>query len=66
MILNASGTKTWEETSKDYLGVPMFWSFYNPKMTLKLINNAGFEVIWSKILKIGGEKQFWVLAKNKK
>ena len=66
IMLNASGTNTWEETAKDYLGVPMFWSFYHPKITLKLISNAGFEVIWSKILKIGGETQFWVLAKNKK
>ena len=66
LFANASGTKTWEENAEDYLGVPMFWSFYHPKTTLKLIRNAGFEVTWSKILKIGGESQFWVLAKNKK
>ena len=66
LFANASGTNTWEETAKDYLGVPMFWSFYNPKITLKIIKNADFEVLWSKVLKIGNEKQFWVLAKNKK
>ena len=66
IMLNASGTNTWEETAKDYLGVPMFWSFYNPEITLKLISNAGFEILWNKVLKIGNEKQFWVLAKNKK
>ena len=66
LLANVSGTCTWQQTSKDYLGVPMFWSFYHPKITLKIIKNAGFEVLWSKVLKIGNEKQFWVLAKNKK
>lgn len=66
LFVNASGTSTWEETAEDYLGVPMFWSFYHPKITLKLIRKAGFQVIWSKILRIGHETQFWVLAKNKK
>lgn len=66
LFANASGTSTWEETAKDYMGVPMFWSFYHPRITLKLIRKAGFQVIWSKILKIGGETQFWILAKNKK
>jgi ubiquinone/menaquinone biosynthesis C-methylase UbiE len=66
MLVNASGTKKWEETAKDYLGVPMFWSFYSPNKTLKIIEKEGFEVMWSEALKLGGEQQFWVLAKNKK
>ncbi len=65
-LANASGTCTWEETAKDYLGVPMYWSFYSPKITSKMIKSAGFEILWSKVLKIGNEKQFWVLAKNNK
>ncbi|MFH2106075.1 MAG: methyltransferase domain-containing protein [Candidatus Micrarchaeota archaeon] len=68
IFINASGIDAngWEGYEKDYLGVPMFWSFYSPKKTSKLIEDAGFEIMWSKILKLGGEKQFWVLAKNKK
>ena len=66
MMLNASGQKTWEETVKDYLGVPMFWSFYSPKKTLKIIQKESFEIIWSKVLKLGGEQQFWIFAKNEK
>jgi len=68
MLINACGTDAngWEGYEKDYLGVPMFWSFYGPNKTLRLIKNAGFEILWSSILKLGGEKQFWVLAKNKK
>ena len=66
MMINASGTKEWEGTSSDYFGVPMFWSSYSPNKTLGIIKDAGFDIIWSKVLKIGGEKQFWALAKNKK
>ena len=66
IMFNACGTLTWEETARDYLGVPMHWSFYSPKITLKMIKDVGFEILWSKVLKIGNEKQFWVLAKNKK
>ena len=66
IMFNAGGTNKWEETSRDYLGVPMFWSFHHPKTTIRIISKAGFNIIWSKILKIGNEKQFWVLAKLKK
>jgi len=66
MLLNASGTDTWEEYTENYMGVPMFWSFYNPKKTLSIIRNEGFKILWSDVLKLGGEKQFWVLAENKK
>ncbi|MBI2541423.1 class I SAM-dependent methyltransferase [Candidatus Woesearchaeota archaeon] len=65
LLANASGTCTWEETAKDYLGAPMFWSFFSPEKTLKIIKDACFVILWSKVLKIGNEKQFWVLAKNK-
>ncbi len=68
MFVNACGIDAngWEGYEKKYLGVPMFWSFYGPKRTSKIISNAGFEILWSKVLKLGGEKQFWVLAINKK
>ena len=67
IFVNASGTdKHGWEAVEDYMGVKMFWSFYGPKRTLGLIEDAGFEILWSKILKIGNEKQFWVLAKNRK
>ncbi|MFA5050345.1 MAG: class I SAM-dependent methyltransferase [Candidatus Micrarchaeia archaeon] len=68
MLINACGTDIngWEGYERDYLGVPMFWSFYGPKKTSRIITDSGFEILWSKILKLGGEKQFWVLARNKK
>lgn len=66
ILVNAGGHKRWEEIAEDYMGVPMFWSFYSPKRTLGIIKNAGFNIIWNKILKLGGETQFWVMAKNQK
>jgi len=67
IFVNASGTdKHGWEAVEDYMGVKMFWSFYGPKRTIMLIKGAGFEILWSKILNIGREKQFWVLAKNRK
>lgn len=67
IFLNASGTDAtgWEDYEENYLGTPMFWSFYGPKKTSKLITAAGFVIIWAKVLKLGGERQFWVLAKKK-
>ena len=67
MLVNASGPdeRGWEGHARDYLGVPMFWSFYGPRRTLKIIKSAGFDVLWSSVLKLGGERQFWVLARNK-
>lgn len=67
VLINASGTDRngWEGYAKDYLGVKMFWSFYGPKKTSRIIQRAGFVISWSKVLKLGGEKQFWVFAINK-
>ena len=64
IILITVGTCDWEETVDNYLGAPMFWSIINPEKTLKLLKNSGFKILWSKILKLGGENGFWIIAKN--
>lgn len=66
ILFNTGGTETEEYQVRNYLGVPMFWGYWNPKKTLQIIKSARFEIIWSKVLKIGGETSFWVLARNKK
>jgi ubiquinone/menaquinone biosynthesis C-methylase UbiE len=66
LLANACGPDAWEKTVKDYFGVEMFWSFYGPRRTLKIIETAGFVPIWGKVKTIGGERQFWVLASNRK
>lgn len=68
ILVNAGGSDRngWEAYKKDYMGVPMFWSYYCPEKTRRIIEKSGFEIIWGRVLELGGEKQFWVLAKNKK
>jgi len=65
MLVNACGSVAWQGV-QEYMGVPMFWSHYGPKRTLRIIQSQGFEINWSSVLSIGGEKQFWVLATNRK
>lgn len=66
IFVNASGSDSWEGYNENYLGVKMFWSFYGPKKTLRIIKDSGFKILWKDTLRIGGETQFWVMAENKK
>ena len=66
ILLNPTGPDNFEGYEENYLGVPMFWSHYGPEKTTKIIEDAGFEVLWSGIEKLGKERQFWILAKNEK
>ncbi len=66
IFVNPTGPDNFEGYEENYMGVPMFWSHYGPEKTSKIIENAGFEILWSAIEKLGNEKQFWVLARNKK
>lgn len=66
ILVNAGGTKKWEGYAENYLGVKMYWSHYGKAQTVAMIKKAGFRVIWSKVLHLGGENGFWILAKNKK
>ncbi len=65
IMLICLGPDEWEATSK-YHGTEMFWSHYDPKKSLQLLRKAGFEIISDSILVRGGEKHYWILAKNKK
>ncbi|MBI2233023.1 MAG: methyltransferase domain-containing protein [Candidatus Aenigmarchaeota archaeon] len=65
IFVNASGHKKWEGYG-NFMGTRMFWSHYAPAKTLGIIRKSGFKILWRKVLKLGGEKQFWVLARNMK
>jgi len=65
VMLISMGHSEWEGTEK-YYGVDMFWSHYKPEKSLQIIENAGLLAIWDKIVECGGEKPYWVLARNKK
>jgi ubiquinone/menaquinone biosynthesis C-methylase UbiE len=65
IMLICLGPDEWEATDK-YHGTEMFWSQHAPEKALKLVKKAGFEKISDNILVRGGEKHYWILAKNKK
>jgi ubiquinone/menaquinone biosynthesis C-methylase UbiE len=65
IMLICLGPDEWEANDK-YYGVEMFWSHYDPKKSLQLLKKAGFEVLSDKILVRGGEKHYWILARNAK
>jgi hypothetical protein len=49
-----------------YYGTEMFWSHYSPKKSLQLLKKAGFDIISDKVLVRGGEKHYWIIARNAK
>jgi ubiquinone/menaquinone biosynthesis C-methylase UbiE len=65
IMLVCMGPDEWEATD-EYLGTTMFWSQYGPEKSLQLVKDAGFQIVSDQILVRGGEKHYWILAKNKK
>ncbi len=65
IMLVCLGPDEWEATT-EYHGTNMFWSHYSPEKTLQLVNDAGFQTIFDKILERGKERHYWILARNKK
>ncbi|MFW9818736.1 MAG: class I SAM-dependent methyltransferase, partial [Candidatus Thorarchaeota archaeon] len=52
------------EGESNFFGVPMFWSNYSPKITLNLVVEAGFSILFEGILERGGEYQYWIFGKK--
>jgi len=48
----------------DFFGAPMFWSNHDPKITLNLLQETGFSIIFEGILIRGGEFQYWILGRK--
>jgi ubiquinone/menaquinone biosynthesis C-methylase UbiE len=65
IMLVCLGPDEWEATDNDY-GTEMFWSGYSPRKSLQLLKKAGFEIISNSALARGGERHYWILARNKK
>jgi ubiquinone/menaquinone biosynthesis C-methylase UbiE len=53
------------EGMSDFFGEPMLWSTNNPMKTLAVVNDLGFEILFEGVLKLGGERQYWIFAKKK-
>jgi ubiquinone/menaquinone biosynthesis C-methylase UbiE len=65
VMLICTGPDDWEATDY-YQGVRMFWSHYSPEKSLQLVKNAGFRIVSDRILVKGGERHYWIVARNKK
>lgn len=65
IMLVCMGPDEWEATD-EYHGTTMFWSHYSPEKSLQIVKDAGFRMISDKILEIGGEKHYWIMARNRK
>lgn len=65
VMLVCTGPDEWEATG-EYCGTNMFWSHYSPEKSLTLVKDAGFEIISDQILVTGGERHYWIMARNKK
>jgi 2-polyprenyl-3-methyl-5-hydroxy-6-metoxy-1,4-benzoquinol methylase len=63
LVLN---TGTYEsEGMSDFFGEPMLWSTNNPKKTLGTVMDLGFEIVFEGVLKLGGERQYWIFARKR-
>lgn len=65
LMLASMGSSEWEGTDR-YYGVNMFWSHYSPEKSRRIVEDAGFQIIWDKIIESGEEKTYWILARNKR
>ena len=65
MMLISIGPDEWEGTD-EYYGAEMFWSHYNSDKSSQIIENAGFQIVWGRFVETGGERHYWILARNKK
>ncbi|UCE37105.1 MAG: class I SAM-dependent methyltransferase [Thermoplasmata archaeon] len=67
ILLVTMGSMELEETG-EFLGEEMYWSHYNPKTSLKLIEESGFSIIEEWFTSYNwfseDEKHYWILAKN--
>jgi ubiquinone/menaquinone biosynthesis C-methylase UbiE len=62
-MLVSLGRNEWEGT-EDFHGAHMFWSHYGPEKSLRLIKQAGFEIVSEGLVADGGEIHYWVTGKK--
>ncbi|MCW4051863.1 MAG: class I SAM-dependent methyltransferase [Candidatus Bathyarchaeota archaeon] len=65
LMLICIGSDEWEGED-EYFGARMFWSEYNHEEAVQIVKNAGIQIISGKHLAIGGERHYWIIARNKK
>jgi len=65
IMLICLGSDEWEGED-EYFGARMFWSENNLEKALQMVKNAGIQIISGKHLVTGGERHYWILARNQK
>lgn len=63
-LLITMGASDWEGKEDNFCGSEMYWSHYGAEKNKELIEEAGFEVVFSEVDDAGGEKHLVVLAKS--
>jgi 2-polyprenyl-3-methyl-5-hydroxy-6-metoxy-1,4-benzoquinol methylase len=63
VIMICTGADDWSGDEK-YFGVRMVWNHAGANENLKLAKAAGFSIISERILTIGGETHYWILARK--
>jgi len=57
-----------DDFQEDYFGTRMYWSHYGADTNIKMLQECGFNVVWSKFVvespAFGGGKHLFVLAQN--
>lgn len=62
MLVSTASTE-WEEID-DYFGVPMAWSHPASRESLQLVRNAGFEILFDRLVTTCDETHYWILARK--
>jgi cyclopropane fatty-acyl-phospholipid synthase-like methyltransferase len=64
-LLITMGAIDWEGKEDNFCGSEMYWSHYGAEKNKELIEEAGFEILFSKVDDAGGEKHLIIFAKAK-
>ena len=65
VMLICIGSDEWERED-EYFGARMFWSEYSLDEAVQMVKSAGFQIVSGKHLIIGGEKHYWITARNQR
>ncbi len=63
VMLVCTAHSDWEEIA-EYYGVDMAWSHPAPDASLEMVKNAGFEIIFERLVPTNDELPYWILARK--
>jgi ubiquinone/menaquinone biosynthesis C-methylase UbiE len=63
VLLFSTGKDAWQGT-EEFHGTRMFWSHPDRQVTRPWVLEAGFAVMMSEVLELGGEEHYWAMARK--